>query len=39
LHPRVPDELPDGHTGYEQGGWEHSYFTPMRKYFSALEAP
>src|SRR4051812_24510807 len=30
--------VPDGHTGYEQGGWERSYFTPMREYFATLEA-
>jgi uncharacterized protein YndB with AHSA1/START domain len=30
--------VPVGHTGYEQGGWEHSYFTPMKEYFSGLEA-
>lgn len=25
--------VPDGHLGYEQGGWEESYFDPMREYF------
>jgi hypothetical protein len=26
--------VPDGHTSYEQGGWQHYYFEPMQKYFS-----
>jgi len=30
--------VPDGHVGYEQGGWEHSYFTPMKEYFSMVAA-
>src|ERR1700730_3317909 len=25
--------VPDGHTSYEQGGWQKSYFEPMKKYF------
>ena len=25
--------VPDGQLGYEQGGWEESYFEPMRAYF------
>ena len=25
--------VPDGQTGYEQGGWQESYFDPMREYF------
>jgi activator of HSP90 ATPase len=25
--------VPDGHTGYEQGGWQTHYFVPMQKYF------
>jgi len=25
--------VPDGQTGYEQGGWQESYFEPMREYF------
>jgi uncharacterized protein YndB with AHSA1/START domain len=29
--------VPDGHTSYENGGWQRSYFTPMKKYFSASE--
>ena len=28
--------VPDGHTGYEQGGWQQFYFEPMRRYFSRL---
>ena len=27
--------VPDGHDGYENGGWEQSYFGPMRAYFDA----
>ncbi len=27
--------VPDGQTGYERGGWEQSYFKPMKAYFSA----
>jgi uncharacterized protein YndB with AHSA1/START domain len=26
--------VPDGHLGYEQGGWQKSYFEPMIAYFS-----
>jgi uncharacterized protein YndB with AHSA1/START domain len=26
--------VPDGHTGYEQGGWQQFYFEPMARYFS-----
>ena len=29
-HSRVPD----GHTGYQNGGWQHNYFDPMKQYFS-----
>jgi uncharacterized protein YndB with AHSA1/START domain len=29
-HSRVPD----GHTGYRDGGWQHNYFDPMKQYFS-----
>lgn len=29
LHTNVPD----GQLGYEQGGWQESYFDPMREYF------
>ncbi|MEK6721372.1 MAG: SRPBCC domain-containing protein [Chloroflexota bacterium] len=25
--------VPDGQLGYEQGGWQESYFEPMRAYF------
>ena len=25
--------VPDGQLGYEQGGWQESYFEPMRGYF------
>jgi activator of HSP90 ATPase len=26
--------VPDGQSGYEQGGWQESYFNPMRAYFT-----
>jgi activator of HSP90 ATPase len=26
--------VPDDQLGYEQGGWQESYFDPMREYFS-----
>ena len=26
--------VPDGHTSYRDGGWQKSYFDPMKKYFS-----
>lgn len=26
--------VPDGHTSYEQGGWQKSYFAPMQHYFA-----
>ena len=26
--------VPDGQLGYEQGGWQDSYFDPMREYFA-----
>jgi len=26
--------VPDGQVGYEQGGWQESYFDPMTEYFS-----
>jgi activator of HSP90 ATPase len=29
-------DVPDGHVGYKQGGLEHYYFEPMRRYFSRL---
>jgi uncharacterized protein YndB with AHSA1/START domain len=28
--------VPEGHLGYEQGGWQKSYFEPMIAYFSDL---
>ena len=31
-HSNVPADQP----GYEQGGWQESYFDPMREYFAAL---
>jgi activator of HSP90 ATPase len=27
--------VPDGHLGYENGGWQKSYIDPMRSYFSS----
>ena len=27
--------VPDGQLGYERGGWQESYFEPMREYFGA----
>jgi activator of HSP90 ATPase len=32
LHHR---NVPDGQTGYEEGGWQENYFDPMREYFAA----
>ena len=29
-------EVPDGHTSYRDGGWQRSYFEPMKVYFSKL---
>ncbi len=26
--------VPDGHKGYEEGGWQENYFDPMKEYFS-----
>jgi len=26
--------VPDGHTGYQDGGWQTHYFEPMQKYFA-----
>ena len=26
-------DVPDGHDGYRDGGWENNYFKPMRAYF------
>jgi len=25
--------VPDGHTSYRDGGWQHSYFEPMKQHF------
>jgi activator of HSP90 ATPase len=25
--------VPDGHTGYQDGGWQEHYFEPMKRYF------
>jgi activator of HSP90 ATPase len=27
--------VPDGHTGYQDGGWQDHYFEPMKRYFGA----
>jgi activator of HSP90 ATPase len=27
--------VPDGHDGYRNGGWQTHYFEPMKKYFAA----
>jgi len=27
-------DVPDGHTSYRDGGWQKSYFEPMKKYFA-----
>jgi len=27
--------VPDGHTGYQEGGWQQHYFEPMKQYFGA----
>jgi activator of HSP90 ATPase len=29
--------VPDGHTSYRDGGWQRSYFEPMKKFFRARE--
>jgi activator of HSP90 ATPase len=26
--------VPDGHTSYRDGGWQRSYFEPMKEYFN-----
>jgi activator of HSP90 ATPase len=26
--------VPDGHAGYQDGGWQQHYFEPMKQYFS-----
>jgi uncharacterized protein YndB with AHSA1/START domain len=30
------ENVPDDHTGYEDGGWQEHYFEPMKKYFAGL---
>lgn len=32
LHHR---NVPDGHSSYRDGGWQRSYFEPMKQYFAA----
>lgn len=27
-------KVPDGHTGYRDGGWQEFYFQPMKEYFA-----
>ena len=27
-------DVPDGHTGYQNGGWQEHYFGPMKRYFA-----
>jgi activator of HSP90 ATPase len=27
--------VPDGHAGYQDGGWREHYFEPMKRYFTA----
>jgi uncharacterized protein YndB with AHSA1/START domain len=29
-------DVPDGHTGYQDGGWQDHYFEPMKRYFINL---
>jgi activator of HSP90 ATPase len=29
--------VPDGHTGYQNGGWQEHYFKPMKRYFGAKD--
>lgn len=31
--------VPEGHTGYRDGGWREFYFEPMKAYFSAARSP
>jgi uncharacterized protein YndB with AHSA1/START domain len=28
------EDVPDDHRGYENGGWQDHYFTPMKAYFA-----
>lgn len=30
--------VPDGHIGYQNGGWQEHYFAPMKRYFSGASA-
>jgi hypothetical protein len=30
--------VPDDQLGYENGGWQQSYFDPMKAYFAASDA-
>ena len=30
--------VPDGHTGYLNGGWQEHYFEPMKRYFADAAA-
>ena len=29
--------VPDGHTGYQDGGWQQHYFEPMKQYFGGAD--
>jgi activator of HSP90 ATPase len=31
--------VPDGHTSYQEGGWQSHYFEPMKKYFAKKTKP
>ena len=31
--------VPDGHTSYRDGGWQRSYFEPMKLYFAGALTP
>jgi activator of HSP90 ATPase len=31
--------VPDGHTGYQNGGWQEHYFEPMKRYFGEAREP
>jgi uncharacterized protein YndB with AHSA1/START domain len=30
----VHSNVPDGHTGYQEGGWQTHYFAPMQRHFA-----
>jgi activator of HSP90 ATPase len=30
--------VPDGHAGYQDGGWQEHYFEPMKRYFADARA-